>query len=106
MESNQSFSVIVTKASEFLPSLIALFLKHSSHWTLNRRMADNTSLGLSNPHLTLISLGGVFTTSQIGSIDLEYLLVLELSITGLGVLEISNVLDVPNFETTGTCFVT
>src|SRR3954454_24786003 len=98
MESSRFFSVIVTKASEFSSSLIALFLRHSSRWTLNRRMADNTSLGLSNSRLTLVSLGGVFITSQIGSIDSGYLLILELSITGSGVLEISNVPDVLNFE--------
>ena len=101
IESSRSFSVIVTKASGFSPSSTALFLRRSSRWALNRSMADDTSLiGLEESgSLLVVSLGGVFTTSQIGSFDSGCLLVSGPSITGSGD---SKLLEVPDVEGIGT----
>jgi len=70
------------KISEFLPSSIVLFLRCSSCYCLVRSIADDTSLiGLKS----------------------ESLLIPNSSITGSGVLEVSDVSDVPDVEVTEVC---
>ena len=90
IESSLSFSVIVTKISGSSSNLTAFFLRRSSHWTLDRSMADDTSLiGLEESHSSLVSFGGISTTLLIDLINSE-----SLSITDSDGLEVSNVSDV------------